>query len=289
MKRMTLKFVIILLLPPFFCGCVGMALRLSPSLLPNLTQTFFEECDSDLARQSLPADLKLMEGLLKNAPDNRRLLTSLSMGFTGYAMLFVEDEDEERASLFYIRARDYGIRGLGPKGLFLKKSGLNEEDIRADLSRLGEKEVEALFWTIMAWNSWINLNLDKPTALAELTITQPCLERILQIKPDFFYGAPHVLMGTLLAARPALMGGNAGKAKKCFEEAMEIGQGRFFLVHYYFARYYAVRTQNRQLFISLLQDVIQGHPDELKDACLINTVMKQKAIKLLAESDDLFF
>ena len=75
-----------------------MAIHATSSLIPNLTRAFFEECDLDLARQSLPAQLKLMEGLLKDAPQNREILTALCMGFTGYAMLFVEEEDPERAS-----------------------------------------------------------------------------------------------------------------------------------------------------------------------------------------------
>ena len=49
-------------------GCLGLALQTTPSLIPNLTQAVFEECDMELARASMPADLKLMEGLLKSAP-----------------------------------------------------------------------------------------------------------------------------------------------------------------------------------------------------------------------------
>ena len=63
-----------------------LAVNASSSLIPNLTMAFFEECDLELAEQSLPAELKLIEGLLKNAPQNKELLTALCMGFAGYAM-----------------------------------------------------------------------------------------------------------------------------------------------------------------------------------------------------------
>ncbi|MDZ7697031.1 MAG: hypothetical protein U5R49_08970 [Deltaproteobacteria bacterium] len=49
-------------------GCARMALHAAGDMIPNLTDAFFEECDVDLAREALPAELKLMEGLLKNAP-----------------------------------------------------------------------------------------------------------------------------------------------------------------------------------------------------------------------------
>ena len=280
--------LLIALLIPILSGCVKLVTQFSPSLIPNLTQTFFEECDPELARLSFPADLKLMEGLVKNDPQNKQLLTALCMGFTGYSMLFVEEEDPERASRLYLRARSYGFRALGPKGAFLQESGLNAESIRAKLNTFGEKDLKALFYTTMSWHAWINLNLDKPVALAQMGIAQACLERILELNPAYLYGTPYVLMGTILAARPGLAGGDARQAKVYFEKAMEVSKGKFYFVQYYFARYYAVRIQDRQLFRKLAQDAVQGHPGELKDACLINSVMQQKAKKLLNMTEDLF-
>ena len=67
----------------FFSGCMQLALRASPSLFPNFAATIFEECDPELAKTSIPPNLKLMEGLLKNDPENKKILTTLSMGFAG--------------------------------------------------------------------------------------------------------------------------------------------------------------------------------------------------------------
>lgn len=280
LKSLTPIILIILLPAWFLTGCVRLALWSSPSLIPNLTQAVFEECDPDLARQSLPADLKLMEGLLKSDPENNQLLTALCMGFTGYAMLFVEEENPERASQFYLRARDYGLKALGL---------LNKKIILSRLMTVQEKDIEALFWTTMSWNAWINLNLDKPAALAQLTIAQAFLERVLDMKPDFFHGAAYVLMGSILAARPALLGGDEARARECFEKAIDLSHGTFFLAHFYFARYYAVRVQDRGLFFKLIKDVENTSPDELKEACLINAVMQQKTKRLKEMVDELFF
>lgn len=289
MKKASWKLLVILSLILLLTGCVKLAMRFSPSLIPNLTQTFFEECDPDLAKQSLPADLKLMEGLLKNDPKNKQLLNALCMGFTGYAMLFVEEKDPQRASQIYLRARGYGLRALGGKAPLLKKSDLKKEAILGRLMKIKEGEIDALFWTTMSWNAWINLNLDKPAALAQLSITQACLERVLEIKPDYFYGATYALMGSLLAARPGFFGGDVTRAKACFEKAMRLSNRKFFLVHYYFARYYAVRVQNKKLFLKLIKEVDSSPPDELKEVCLINAVMKQKTKHLMEMSEDLFF
>ncbi len=269
-------------------GCVKMALRLTPSFIPRLSQTFFEECDADLAGASLPASLKLMEGLLKNDPENRRILTALCTGFSGYALLFVEDENPETASSLYLRARDYGLKALGWQVPSRGMGNLASNVIRKRLESVGSGGLEALFWTTMAWNAWINLNLDQPAALGQLSAAQACLERVLEIKPDFFYGAPYILMGTILSAMPGPLGGDAAKARQFFEKSLEMSKGKFFLAQYYFARYYAVRAQNKRLFLKLIEQVRKTAPDELREVCLINAVMKRKIDHLQEMTDDLF-
>ena len=288
MKNPLRNTLLITVLISVLSGCVKLVTQLSPSLIPNLTQTFFEECDPELARLSFPADLKLMEGLVRNDPENKQLLTALCMGFTGYSMLFVPEEDSERASRLYLRARHYGFKALGRKGAFLKESDRDGESLQEKLKTLGEREFKALFYTTMAWHAWINLNLDKPAALSQMGIAQACLRRVLELNPGYLYGTPYVLMGTLLAAKPELAGGDAPQAKVFFEKGMEVSKGKFYFVQYYFARVYAVRIQDKGLFQRLAQEVVQGHPSDLKDVCLINSIMQQKAKKLLGMTEDFF-
>lgn len=284
-----LEWVLPLLSCLFLCGCVKMALRSAPNLVPNLAQAVFEECDPTLAEQSLPADLKLMEGLLKSDPENRQLLTALCMGFTGYGLLFVEDQDPARASLLYSRARDYGLAALGDPGRRLKLADLTVEEIRKTFGEIGGADLPALAWTIMAWNAWINLNLDDSAALSQIFTAEAGVKRILEIDPAYFYGLPYVLMGTLLSAKPAMMGGDPAQSKACFDKAMQTSGGEFFLVQYYYARYYAVRAQDKPLFSRLLKEAAEGEAGSLKEACLVNAVMKRKSSRLMEKTDEFFF
>ncbi len=269
-------------------SCMRVALRVSPSLFPNLTTSIFEECDIELARNAIPANLKLLEGLLKNDPENKQILTTLSMGFGGYSMLFVEGDDPERASRLYLRARDYGIGALGEKGVGLKNAMDRKEDLQSLLQRLGKEALEPLFWITVSWNAWINLNLDKPAALAQLSVSQALLERVMEIDATYFQGLPHILMGVSLSARPPMLGGNVKQAKEHFDKALQLSHGKFFLAQYYFARYYAVRVQDKALFLGLTGEVEKMNPRELRDVCLINSVMQHKA-KRLREMVDEFF
>ena len=288
MKKRVLKFLFVSSLCLSLAGCVKMALKFTPSFIPNLAKTFFEECDPDLAKQSLPASLKLMEGLLKNDPENKQILTTLCTAFTGYTMLFVEEDDPEAASSLYLRARGYGFKALGRKAPVSKDGGFKKDVISDRVNAIGEGDLEALFWTAMAWNSWINLNLDKPAALGQLSAAQSCVKRVLEIKPDYFFGAPYILLGSVLAAMPAQLGGDETGARQCFDKAIQLSDGKFLLAHYYFARYYAVRVQNKNLFLKLIDEIQNASSDNLNEVCLINAVVKQKSKRLAEMSEDLF-
>jgi len=269
-------------------GCASMALRFTPSLIPNLTEAFFEECDVELAKRSLPAALKLMEGLLKSDPENKQIQTSLCMGFTGYALLFVEDSEPARASELYLRAKNYGLRAMGGKATILGEAGREKEVLQRELETFGEEGVKILFWTTMAWNGWIRLNLDKPIALSQLGIAEACLERVLELKGDYFYGSPYTMMGSILASKPGLLGGDPDRARQYFRKAMALTGGDFLLVQYYFARFYAVRIQDKELFEALLKEIDSSPPGKIKEVCLINEMMKEKAKKLMQMKEDLF-
>lgn len=270
-------------------GCMKLALRSSPALLQNFSDTVFEECDPHLAKEAIPANLMLMEGLLKSDPNNGKILTLLSMGFSGYGMLFIENEAPERASKLYLRARGYGVRALGDKGKALVAPGATITSVQSALQNMGTGDFEALFWTAVSWNAWINQNLDKPTALSQLAASKASLERILELNEDYLYGFPHILMGTTLAATPPMLGGNPQLAKAHFEKALTLGERKFFLAQYYFARYFTVRAQDRKLFFEILDEVIHGDPKDLKNVCLINTIIQSMAGELRKTADDLFF
>jgi len=289
MMRSRPSILVLLILLPLLGGCASLALKFNPSLLTNMNRSLFEECDAELARDALPGSLKMLEGLLKSDSRNRQILSSLAMGFGGYALLFLEVEAPERASRLYLRSREYGVRALGSEGDSLRDPETPQPQVQAALAALGPENLEALFWATFSWSSWINLNLDKPSAIAQLGPSQACLKRVIEMEGSYFQGLPYILQGVLLSARPTLLGGDREKARTLFEEALEVSRRKFFPAQYYYARHYAVAVQDRNLFLSLLREIIRGNPHELGEVCLINTVMQQKAAMLARQVDELFF
>lgn len=269
-------------------ACLPVALRLQPSLIKGFTDVFLEECDVSLARESLPSDLKLLEGLIKSAPREKALLEGLCEGFAGYAMLFVEEDEPQRASSLYLRALRYGRQAMGwpaPRAIGL---AYDPEELDHLLQGLSEEDLPLLFWSSVAWAGWIRLNLDDPRALDQWPGLQRACQELLRRCPTYLHGGPYILMGTLLAARPSMAGGDPGKAKTLFEKAMDLNHGDFFLTQYAYARYYAVRVQDKPLFLRLVQDVTQRHASALPDVCLLNQVMKARCEALAGRVSDYF-
>ena len=102
--------------------------------------TFAADDDPELVKAAVPFSLKLMETLLAESPQHEGLLLASASGFTQYAYAFVQQDAEEmeekdlaaseemktRARRLYLRARNYGLRGLE-----IKQRGF-EKALRAD-------------------------------------------------------------------------------------------------------------------------------------------------------------
>src|SRR5437868_11815300 len=88
--------------------------------------TFASDDDPELVKAAVPFSLKLMESLLSESPKHQGLLFATASGFTQYAYAFVQEDADEleekdlttanemraRARKLYLRARNYGLRGL---------------------------------------------------------------------------------------------------------------------------------------------------------------------------------
>jgi len=271
------------------CSTQRLAVRITGDLLVNGASALYEEEDLPLARQAIGSNLKLLEVFLKNDPDNEKLMLMAAEGYTSYALGFVEDTSPERASNFYLRARNYALRILKKNKPFAAALQMPLEQFRHALQGLSPKYTAALFWCANAWGSYINLNKTSTDALADLPKVQAMMEQVLHWDESFYYGGPHLFLGTLYASRPPILGGNPQKAKEHFERCLVLNHGRFLMAKLFYAKYYAVQVQDRKLFRRLLQEILAAPADILPEQRLANQIAKRKARALLKEENDLFF
>lgn len=269
------------------CSLRTAAVRVTAGALERGAPALRREPDARLAREALPGQLKLLEALLENDPENRALLTALAEGFAGYAFLFVEDEDPGRGAALYRRAGGYGARALA-EGVLKGLRNPSPEAMRAALAEAGGGDVPALYWTAMAWAGWANLDKNDPEALAALPKAARLMERVLELDPGFQFGGPDLFFGVYYAARPRIAGGDPEKARAHFESALARSGRRFLTGQLLYAKFHAVATLDEELFRSLLEETLAADPAALPEARLANEVARTKSRKLLERADELF-
>lgn len=286
MKRVVVLASCLLLT---FAGCVQ---QIAVSTVGNIVDDGYgaltEEQDLELAAQALPANLKLIEVMLKNDPGNTRLLRLASEGYSSYALGFVEDDAPERARMLYLRARDYAFNILRQDDRFAASLEGPVDQLRAEVARKSEDDVPALFWAAFGWASYINLSLTDPHSIADLPRAEILMDAVGSKDSTFYYGGADVFLGTLYGGRPRLLGGDPERARRHFERALRINGGKFLMTYVYFARSYAVQQQDEALFEQLLTTVEQASLDVLPEARLANAIAKRKAALLMAKKSDLF-
>jgi hypothetical protein len=247
-----------------------------------------EESDLALAEASIASNLKLIESVLRSDSGNTDLLLLACRGYAGYALGFVEDEDPARAREFYRRARDFGLRILTTDRSLRDGLAAGPDSLAAVLKSAGAKDVPALYWTGIAWGSWIALGLNDPAGLADLPKVEAIMEHVASADPAYYYGGADLFLGTIKGTKPAMLGGNPGASRAHFEKAIDASGGRFLLTYIFYARSYAVQTQDRELFESCLTAVDTASIDMLPEARLTNAIAKRKSALLRSRIDELF-
>lgn len=268
MKKSCSLFALVLLSG---CSLNRTAARVTSGVIDNGLSSVFSQSDPQYVKEALPANLQLMEILLESHPDNKKLLINAAQGFCGYALMFLEDESPERASGFYAKGEAYAARAL--KG--------------AAPAAARKRDVPPLFWNTFCKALYINVNRDKPEAVAELPTLEPAILKLLELEPAYYYNGPQSLMGAYYSIRPRMFGGDPDKAKMHFELALKGAGENFLLNRYLYAEMAAVAAQEPELFENLLNAVLSAEPKDA-DTRLPDEVAKLKAKKLLEKKDELF-
>jgi len=285
-----MKRVLLLIAAAFlFEGCIQtIALRSMGGILYNGLVSFNEESDLQLAHEALGSNLKLIEAMIKSDPENEQFLLFAAQGYNSYALAFCEDDSVERARVFYLRAKEYGMRILMKNKKFKEAMDGDITIFREAIRTFDKDDVSAIFWTAFSWGSYINITRTDIAGLADLSKVQALIEFVAEKDSSFYHGGAYLFLGVIEGTTPQALGGNPDKAKEYFEKCLKINSGKFLMTQLYYARTYAVATQNQPLFESLLKQVENASIDDVPEIRLANVIAKQKARRLLSKENDLF-
>jgi predicted anti-sigma-YlaC factor YlaD len=280
------------------CSVRGMAISAMADGLSGTGGGFGSDDDPELVRAATPFALKTIEALLAERPDHPGLLLGAARGFTQYSYAFVEtdavlleDDDPvrsrqglDRARRLYIRARDYGLRGLEVARPGVPAALRSSPDAT---SAFGPEHIDLMYWTAAAWGAAISLGMEDPGLIADFPAVQGLVRRAAELDPDWDDGALHDLLISLESV-PELMGGSEARARAHFGRALELSRGQRAGPYVALAGGLAVARQDRAEFESLLTAALAVDPDAEPSLRLANLIAQKRARHLLGRADRLF-
>jgi len=262
--------------------------------------TFASDDDPELVKAAVPFSLKLMESLLNESPNHRGLLQATASGFTQYGYAFVQQEADEieaadlaraeelrtRAKRLYLRARNYGLRGLEVvhKG-FTNQLAANP---RAAVVMLQKRDVAQAYWAAAAWGAAISLGKDDPALVAEIPQMEALIDRALGLDEGFGDGAIHSFLISYEPSRQGVTGDASERSRKHFERAVELTKGKQAGPFVAYAEAVCVEKQDLKQFDELLNRALAINADEHPETRLVNLIMQRRAKWLLSKREDLF-
>lgn len=282
------------------CSVREYAMRSVGDALARGGDTYASDDDIELVGAATPFGLKTIETVLAAVPDHRGLLLAAARGFTQYAYVYVqlpaeeiEERDvtasyaqRERARKLFLRARDYGLRGLnlaGPEAA---------EKLRADpagaLASATREDVPLLYWTGLAWAAAISLAKDDPRIIAGLPAVDALVMRAAALDPDYGQGSLRSFLIGYELNRPNAAPDAIERARSHFARALELSGGRQAGPYVSLAESVAVARRDRREFETLLKSALAVDPGARPEWRLENLVMQRRARRLLAQADEFF-
>lgn len=288
-KNLSMRSSLLILVTLMISACSmdKMLVRSSIPLIENGVEALNHETDLELAEDSIPANLNMLQGMINIDPENTRLHTYAAQAYYGLSYGFNEDDRPERASAFYLRGLKHGLTALEINGA---KDLMNSTiaDFEKQVSRLDREDVAAMFWAASCWAKWIDMHRDDPEAIAQLARATTLMQRVIELEDTFYYGGAHMYFGVYYGSRSPILGGNFEKSRQHFDRARAVTGGKLLIPDLLQAQYLAVQQQDQQDFHNRLTAIISAPDDLMPELGLQNQIAKRKAALLLKKENEWF-
>ncbi|MFW2388132.1 MAG: TRAP transporter TatT component family protein [Polyangiales bacterium] len=284
------------------CDTAKFTAESTAGLFTRAAPAFESYWDYELAGEAVPATIVQFEGILRVVPDNDAILSQLTQAYVAYAYGWIEAEVEalefegeyeeadvqrRRTRTMYQRALDlarHRVR-LRNEGVDAAVQGTVEQlEGWLEAAFLDKADAELLLWHGYAWGSYINSAKDDMEAVADLAYAKAFVARSIELDPDYYNSAGYTFMGVATASE---MAGDMDAAKAYFEKALARTERRALMTQVNMARHYAVKEGDRELFDTLLAEVMDAQ-DPLPEARLANRMARERAALYIENADQLF-
>ncbi len=269
------------------CSMNKMMVNMSLPMIEGGIEAMNQEPDLQLAEDSMPANISMLNGMIHLDPENVQLHVYAAQAYYGLSYGFNEDTSRKRANTFYLRGLKHGLIALELDGLKDVKQ-LSNNELEQKLQKLDKDDVPALFWTASNWAKWIDLNRDDPASLIQLSKPTAMMQRIIELDDTFYYGGAHMYFGVYYGARAPMFGGDFKKSRQHFDRARAINNDKLLIVDLLQAQYLSRQMYDQNDFHTRLTRVIDAPEDIYPELTLLNQIAKRKA-RLLIKQEGKWF
>lgn len=281
-----LNALVLLMLLSLLGGCASLVSSATSRMADDIALSIRNQDDPATVRDGAPAYLLMIDGLIAGDPDNIDLLLAGARLYGSYTGAFVDDE--ARAQRLAGKALGHARRALCLEiEAVCETVGGRLDEFTASLAGTDEADLETLYGFAVSWAGWIQANAADWNAVADLAKLTVLFEHCLTLDERYDDGGAHVYLGVIKTLRPAALGGEPEAARVHFERAIEISAAHNLMYRVLMARHYARNIFDRELHDRLLTEVLQAET-AYPGLTLVNTLARQEAEILLAESGDFF-
>jgi hypothetical protein len=288
-----------LALPTFGCKTYTSGLT-ATSTSGSATAASYEEAMGlwNSARSSateLQKVIDTLETVVTAEPEHQDALIMLSRAVylmaDGYTTVAAEPADDYDKRLTAAKAplfeagTTYGERAMAADSAF--KAQITKGEKPADaVTALQLDDQMAIYWTAANLGKWAR-SQGFATLVKYKGYIAKMMTHCLALDETAFYAGPVRYWGAFYAVAPGFAGGDMTKSKEHFERAKEMNP-EYFGTYVLYADAYAEKAQDRALFKSLLEHVINTPSDVLPEMIPEQNIEKAKAQAFLDRIDELF-
>lgn len=282
------------------CDVTRFAANTTGSVFVRASPALDAYWDVDVAGAALPGSIIQLEGLLRVSPEHEGMLLNLIRAYVSYAYGWLEDESErlssvgdedaaavqrERAMLCYRRgaelAKYYAASRLSG---FDDAYGEGIDAFREWLEDLDDDDDAIdLWWIGYAWGQSINAEHPRE-AHPDRAFAIAMVRRSVAIDPSVYGGSGSAFLAFVATQAP---GSTLESAERAWNTALAGSERKNLLIQVVMARLYAVRRGDRELYVSLLREVLEAGDGD-PALRLSNQLARRRAARYLREVDSLF-
>jgi hypothetical protein len=239
-------------------------------------------------REKLEQAIAKWEEVVAADPTNARALTRLARAhyFLADGFIALEEDAQDEEFEVYKKGVDYGelaLIALEPGFEADMKAGKSFEEA---ISKISENGIEAAYWYCTNLGRFASKQ-GLSERLYYKDKLKTAMERILELDPEFYYGAADRYFGAFYSLLPGIAGRDTDRSAEHFEKSLSIAP-EYLGTRVVKAQFLAPALDDVDMYREELQTVLDAPDTDNPDIAPENRAAKRTAKKMLGEIDDIF-